>query len=58
MPRSASSSDAERIWAVIPIGVFIISDAGTASSLQFHRAPKIVHDHPGIVFTFRWNPRS
>jgi hypothetical protein len=44
--------------AAIPIGVFIISDAGTASSSRFHRAPKIVHDHAGIVFTIRWNPRS
>jgi hypothetical protein len=58
MPRSVSSSDAERILAAIPIGVFIISDAGTASSSPFHRAPKIVHDHPGIVFTSAWNTRS
>jgi hypothetical protein len=55
---SESSSDAVRFLAAIPISVFIISDAGAPSSSRFHRAAKIVHDHAGIVFTFRWNPRS
>lgn len=55
---SASSSDALRFSAAIPISVFIISDAGTPSTSRFHRAAKIVRDHAGIVFTFRWNPRS
>jgi len=43
---------------VIPIAVFTIIDAGTASSSPFQRTPKIVHDHDGIVFTFAWNTRS
>ena len=55
---SDSSSDAVRFLAAIPFSVFIISDAGTASSSRFNPAAKIVHDHAGIVFTFRWNPRS
>ena len=50
MPKTA--------YAVIPIAVFLIIDAGTASSSPFQRIPKNVHDHPGIVFTFYWNPRS
>jgi len=55
MPRSVSSSDAERILAVILIGVFITSDAGTASSSPFHRAPKIVHDLPSGHFYLAGN---
>jgi hypothetical protein len=31
MPRSAPSPDAARVYAVIPIAVFIIIDAGMAS---------------------------
>jgi hypothetical protein len=58
MPRSAPSPDTARVYAVIPIAVFMIIDAGTASCSSFHRTPKNVHDHPGIVFTSRWNPRS
>jgi hypothetical protein len=50
MPRSVSSSGAERILAVIPIGVFIISDAGTASSSQFR-----VHDALETVITMSRN---
>ena len=37
---------------------FIIIDAGTTSSSPFQRTPQIVHDHAGIVFTFRWKSRS
>jgi hypothetical protein len=36
----------------------MIIDAGTASSSPFQRTRKIDHHHDGIVFTFRWNPRS
>jgi len=51
---------------VIPIAVFMIIDAGTASSSAFQQMTKIVHDHAGIgvhvrlqfVFTMRWKPRS
>lgn len=43
---------------MIPIGVFTLIDAGTASSSPFQRTTKIVHDHAGIVFTIRWNMRS
>jgi len=43
---------------VIPIAVFTRIDTGTASSSPFQRTPKNVHDHDGIVFTFKWNPRS
>jgi hypothetical protein len=43
------------VYAVIPIGVMAIIDAGTASSSPFQRLTKIVHDHAGIVFTFNWN---
>jgi len=42
----------------IPIAVFMIIHAGTASSSPFQRTPKIDHHHAGIVFTFRWNTRS
>jgi len=42
--------------AVIPIGVFTLIDAVPASSSRFQRTTKIVHDHAGIVFTFRWKP--
>jgi len=45
---SDSSSGAVSFMVAIPIGVFIISDAGAASSSRFHRAAKIVHDHAGI----------
>ena len=58
MPRSVPSADAAWVYAVIPIAVFIIIDAGTASSSLFQRTPKLVHDHDGIVFTFAWNTRS
>jgi hypothetical protein len=58
MPRSAPLPDAAKVYAVIPIAVFMIIDAGTASSSPFQRTPKYVHDHAGIVFTFRWNMRS
>jgi hypothetical protein len=43
---------------VIPIAGFTRIDAGTASSSPFQPTTKFVHDHAGIVFTFRWNPRS
>jgi hypothetical protein len=51
---------------VIPIAVFMIIDAGTASSSAFQQMTKIVHDHVGIrvhvhlefVFTMCWKPRS
>jgi hypothetical protein len=42
---------------VIPIAVFTLIDASTASSSPFQRTPKLVHDHDGIVFTFAWNTR-
>jgi hypothetical protein len=58
MPRTAPSADAGKVYAVIPIAVITIIDAGTASSSPFHRTAKSVHVHAGIVFTFRWNPRS
>jgi len=58
MPRRAPSADVARAYAVIPIAVFTSIDAGTASSSPFQRTPKYVHDHAGIVFTFRWNLRS
>ena len=35
-----------------------IIDAGTASPSPFQRTSKIVHDHTGIVFAFRWSLRS
>jgi hypothetical protein len=44
--------------AAIPIAVFTLIDAGTASSSPFQRTTKIVHDHAGIVFMFPWNLRS
>ena len=37
---------------------FMIIDACTASSPPIQQRPKIDHHHTGIVFTFRWNPRS
>lgn len=43
---------------MIPISVFVIIDPGTASSSPFQPTPKNVHDHVGIMFIFRWNPRS
>jgi hypothetical protein len=49
---------------VIPIAVFTLIDAGTASSSTFQRMTKIVHDHAGIrvhvplesAFTMRRKP--
>jgi hypothetical protein len=58
MPTTAPIADVATIYAVIPIAVIAYIDAGTASSSPFQRAPKFVHDHDGIVFTFRWNTRS
>jgi hypothetical protein len=66
MPRTAPSADPARVYALIPIVVFISIDAGTASSSAFQRKLKIVHDHAGIVvhvrlesaFTMRWKPCS
>jgi len=51
---------------LIPIAVFMIIDAGTASASPFQRMTKIVHDHAGIrvhiplesMFTMPWKPRS
>jgi hypothetical protein len=40
-------------WAAIPIAVFTLIDAGTASLSPFQRTPKIVHDHAGIRFRVR-----
>jgi hypothetical protein len=58
MPRSGASPDVATVKVVIPIAVFTLIDGGTAWSSPFQRTPKIVHDHAGIVFTFRWNLRS
>jgi hypothetical protein len=66
MTGTASSADAAGVYAVIPITVFTLIDAGTASSSAFRRKPKGVHDHAGIrvhvrpesAFTMRWKPRS
>ena len=58
MPRTAPPADVARVYAAIPIAVITIIDAGTASSSPFQQTTKSVHDHAGIVFTFRWNPRS
>jgi hypothetical protein len=52
------SADIARAYAVMPIAVLTLIDAGTASSSPFHRTSKSVHDHAGIVFTFSWNPCS
>lgn len=46
------------VYRPIRIAVSTIIDAGTASSSPLQRTSKIVHDHTGIVFTFRWNLRS
>jgi hypothetical protein len=51
---------------VIPIAVFAIIDAGTASSSSLQRTPKNVHDDTGMcvhvpletAFTMRWKLRS
>jgi len=56
--RSDSSPDAARLLVAIPIAVFKIIVAGTASSSPFQRRPKIDRHHAGILFTFRWNLRS
>ena len=48
MTGTASSADAAGVYAVIPITVFTLIDAGTASSSAFRRKPKGVHDHAGI----------
>lgn len=53
MPRSRPSPVGENSHPVIPIAVFMIIDAGTASYLEFHDTPRSVHDHAGIVFTSR-----
>ncbi len=66
MPRNAPSADLARVYALIPIAVFKIIDAGTASASPFQRLTIIVHDHAGIhvhaplesEFAMRWNPRS
>jgi len=58
MPRTSRLPTDPAAQVVIPIAVFIIIDAGTASSSPFQRTPKLVHDHAGIVFTFAWNTRS
>jgi len=57
-PEEPRHPAAARVYALIPIALFIISDAGTASWTSFHRTPKSVHDHAGIVITSNWNPRS
>jgi hypothetical protein len=46
------------LLVAIPIAVFKIIVAGTASSSPFQRRPKIDRHHAGILFTFRWNLRS
>jgi hypothetical protein len=51
-------ADVAQAYAMMPIAVLTLIDAGTASSSPFQRTPKYVHDHAGIVFTFRWNMRS
>jgi hypothetical protein len=66
MPRNAPSADLARVYALIPIAVFTIIDAGTASASPFQRLTKIVHERAGFcvhvpleyAFTMRWKPRS
>src|SRR5882757_10562280 len=55
---SASLPLLQQVPVAYPLAVSTIIGAGTAPSSPFQRTSKIVHDHTGIVCTFRWNLRS